>query len=184
MRDLTSRLKGGDLRSIGAADTIAAEAIKDPALVASLISAIGSTEPVVRMRSADALEKATRVKPEYLQPYADHLLSLLSAPQPKEVLWHILQMMSRVHWARDQERVIFPVVEHCLSNGSSIVKTCAMQALADLAFQFPRHLGRVAALLGSLSVSGTPAMRSRGAKLLLSLRRANPSLRRAASGGR
>jgi hypothetical protein len=53
-----------------------------------------------------------------------------------------------------------------LSDPSSIVRTCSMQALADLAEAHPRLRRQVDPLLEQLTRSGSPAMRSRGRKLL------------------
>ena len=53
-----------------------------------------------------------------------------------------------------------------LSDPSSIVKTCAMQALADLARQAPELRANELAILQDLTAHGTPAMKARGRKLL------------------
>jgi hypothetical protein len=47
-----------------------------------------------------------------------------------------------------------------------IVKTCAMQALADLAFTDAKLKSQIRPLLEELTQIGTPAMRARGRKLL------------------
>lgn len=170
MRDVLDRLRGGDLRSLGAADEVAAAAIDDGALIPLLVNGMIAEEPVVRMRCADALEKATRDHPKRLRPHASHLLALLDPSQPKEVLWHVLQMTPRVRWRAAQKDVVLLAVEGCLGSSSAIVKTCAMQALAELARQqWPQELGRVVRMLQELSRSGTAAMRARGAKLLRGL---------------
>jgi len=182
-RDVLERLRGGDLRSTGAADEVAREAIADPSLVPTLFEGMNSREPVMRMRCADALEKATRVHPERLQSHSAQLLRHLTPSQQKEVLWHVLQMTPRVRWRETKREAVFLAVEHCLSSSSSIVKTCAMQAMVELSAQFPAHFGRTEALLRQLSVSGTPAMRSRGIKLLRTLVGANPSIEGTSNSG-
>jgi hypothetical protein len=53
-----------------------------------------------------------------------------------------------------------------LEDRSSIVKTCAMQAMAELALQDRKLIAAVSARLSQLSSEGTAAMRSRGKKLL------------------
>ena len=70
MRNVLERLRGGDLRSTGVANDVALEAIEDPSLVPILFKGMTAEEPVVRMRCADALEKATREHPELLQSCA------------------------------------------------------------------------------------------------------------------
>jgi hypothetical protein len=53
-----------------------------------------------------------------------------------------------------------------LSDESSIVKTFSMQALADLAARDGRLLAQVMPLIQRLTQTGTPAMKSRGRKLI------------------
>ena len=53
----------------------------------------------------------------------------------------------------------------------SIVKTCAMQALADLAGPGARSRSEIAALIEELVRKGTPAMKARGRKLLKQLQK-------------
>jgi hypothetical protein len=168
---LLRRLGSGDLRSVGAADEVAREAIADETLVALLMSGMAGDEPVVRMRCADALEKATRVRPDYLRKHVGELRSLLVPAQAKEVLWHVLQMTPRVRWPQPEVAALVAAVEECLDNPSSIVRSCAMQALAELAVQRPEHRARTTRLLRELSASGTPAMQARGRGLLRALTR-------------
>jgi hypothetical protein len=53
-----------------------------------------------------------------------------------------------------------------LEDESSIVRTFSMQALADLAVHDARLRSQVTPLIEGLTKTGTPAMRSRGRKLL------------------
>lgn len=166
LRTIPERLLGGDLRSTGAADAIAREAAHDPTIVPELVAGLYSGVPVVRMRCADALEKASRANAACLAPYAQPLLALLEPAQPKELLWHLLQMCPRVHWDTTQLTHIFAAVAACLAHSSSIVKTSAMQALCDLIPQAPERTDEVLQRIAELTRTGTPAMRARGAKLL------------------
>ncbi len=121
------------------------------------------------MRCADALEKVTRSQPEHLAGYRVELLALLHPSQPKELLWHLVQISPRVRWEHDVLPQVFSAVEGCLASSSSIVKASAMQALFELTEQAPERTGEVRQLLGKLSRTGTPAMKARGAKLLREL---------------
>jgi hypothetical protein len=166
------RLRGGDLRSVGAADAVAALAVLDGALFEDLVAGLDSPDPVLRMRCADALEKASRARPDRLQSHAVRLRALLAPDQPKEILWHALQMLPRIQWRAREVPGLLAAVEACLAAPSSIVRTCAMQSLVDLALPFPQHRARVEPLIRELSRSGSAAMRSRGVKLLQRLAQA------------
>jgi hypothetical protein len=56
-----------------------------------------------------------------------------------------------------------------LADNSKIVRTCTMQALADLAERNPALRQEVVPLLEELTITGSPAMQSRGRKLLARL---------------
>jgi hypothetical protein len=69
MNSIHKRLEGGDLRSIGEADTVVEDLHKDPSLFNEVFDCLYSDTPGVRMRSADVIEKFTSKHPEYLNPY-------------------------------------------------------------------------------------------------------------------
>jgi len=60
MHELLSRLTGGDRRSIGRTGEVVAAVLGEPSLFGVLLSGLWSSDPLVRMRAADALEKITR----------------------------------------------------------------------------------------------------------------------------
>jgi len=66
---LASLLTGGDRRSIGQADAVAARVAEQPALLAKLWDCLADADPVVRMRAADALEKISRATPAAFNRY-------------------------------------------------------------------------------------------------------------------
>lgn len=166
MEKIYSQLRGGDLRSIGNADKIAKDAENNPTLVSQLVRGLKISEPVVRMRCADALEKLTRKHPLHLQAYRNELLTLLDPEQPKELLWHIVQMVPRIIWPVTKIEEVFKSLEDCLASNSSIVKVSVMQSLFELIDQKPSQASKVKKLLLKLSQTGSPAMKSRGTKLL------------------
>lgn len=97
MRDkenILERLKGGDLRSIGSADEIVVEILRKPSLFEEVFRGMTHTDSLVRMRSADVLEKVSRIHPEYLQPYKQRLMGEVAAIEQQEVRWHVAQMFS------------------------------------------------------------------------------------------
>lgn len=67
MKPITKKLAGGDFRSIGKSNEVVTEVLTDPKLFNDLFSGLFDTDPLVRMRTADAVEKITAEKPELLQ---------------------------------------------------------------------------------------------------------------------
>jgi len=111
--------------------------VADPSLFKVVFSGLLSGDPLVRMRSADAVEKITVRHPEYLAPYKTLLLGPVACQEQQEVRWHVAQMVSRVKWSAAERKKVLRILETYLNDKSSIVKTCGMQALADLARQAP-----------------------------------------------
>jgi HEAT repeat protein len=171
MQPILAKLEGGDRRSIGRSNEVVADVLADPRLFDAVFSGMSSADPLVRMRSADALEKVTSRHPEYLRPYKAELIGKVAQVEQKEVRWHVAQMLPRVGWNARERRRVFHVLEGYLDDRSSIVRTFAMQALADLAGQAPELLPAVLAHLRELAATGTPAMKARGRKLLAALSR-------------
>ncbi|MDP3089925.1 MAG: hypothetical protein Q8N04_04565 [Nitrospira sp.] len=160
------KLEGGDRRSIGRSNEVVSEVLVDPTQFGELFRGLLVEDPVVRARAADAVEKITVVHPEFLHPYRSNLIGPLAECDQKEVRWHVAQMLPRVRWSTREQQRVSDILQGYLRDSSSIVKTCTMQALADLTRQAPDLRPALLRQLQHLTVSGTPAMRARGWKLL------------------
>jgi len=174
MTDILRKLKGGDRRSIGKSGETVEDVSKTPALFADLFAGLFDADAVVRMRAADAVEKITRQRPELLRPWKRPLLEQISALDEKEVRWHVAQMIPRLNLTVSERDTAVQILMDYLADESSIVKTFSMQALADLAERDERLRVQVIPLIERLTQTGTPAMRSRGRKLLKRLGPADP----------
>ncbi len=159
-------LSGGDRRSLGRAGEVLALVSRLPEHLGELVECLWVDDEVVRMRAADVLEKLSRADAGLLAPYKAQLLGLLAETTQKEVRWHLAQMVPRLKLTPSECRRVSEILQAYLDDRSSIVKTFAMQGLADLSLQHPPSRPVVIDLLRSLSRSGTPAMRARGRLLL------------------
>lgn len=171
-------LSGGDIRSIGRADQTAEELLsgqRTPDEFWRLIEE--TTAPEVRMRAADALEKASAEMPQLIARSGGRLLALLEADQPKEIRWHLLQMAPRVAWTDARQQRLLPAIERAMSDSSAIVQTFALQALADLARLSETFSRAYERRLEAASTSILPSLRSRARKLtkLATARKASAS---------
>ncbi len=170
MSDILKKLEGGDRRSIGRANEVVEEVLNDPTLFDPIFQGMLGDDSVVRMRCADVAEKVTARHPEYLEPYKQALIERVARIEQQEVRWHVAQMIPRLDWSAHQRAVVVEILTEYLDDPSKIVKTFAMQALADLAEEDASLRAQVIELLEGLTESGSPAMRSRGRKLLARLR--------------
>ncbi|HWZ97469.1 MAG TPA: hypothetical protein VN025_06895 [Candidatus Dormibacteraeota bacterium] len=162
-------LRGGDRRSIGRGDSVVAMVAEKPALFSQLIAGLWDADPVVRMRSADAAEKISRKNYGLLASYRKELLSLLAEASEQEVRWHLAVMVPRLSLNLEERKLAVSSLQRYLDDRSSIVKTFALQGLADLAQIEPSIRETVIEILQEARRKGTAAMKARSKKLLRGL---------------
>jgi hypothetical protein len=151
MHPLVAKLQGTDRRSIGRSEEVVGDVLADPSQFRVVFDAMLVPDPVVRMRAADAVEKITRRRPDLLQGLENRVLYDLAATGQPEVRWHVAQLAARLALTPPQRA------------------RAIMQALADLAEQDEQMRRWVRPLLAELTRTGTPAMSSRGRKVLARL---------------
>lgn len=172
MRDteLLASLSGGDRRSVGRAAEAVTLVSQQPALLAPLFKGMRSDDPVLAMRCADVAEKVTSQHADWLTPYRALLLGPLMEIEQQEVRWHVAPMLSRLTLDGAEADRVMHWLEAATQDRSSIVRTMAMQAMADLAIAHPRLAALVRRHIEELTLTGSPAMRARGHRLLARMR--------------
>ncbi len=173
MHSILQKLEGGDRRSIGKSNEVVKHVLADPGLFGEVFAGMLSENPLVAMRAADAIEKITLRRADLLRRYKAVLIKQVALTDQKEVRWHVAQLLPRIQWhASDRRQVVLLLMDY-LNDHSVIVKTFAMQALADLTRQDPRLRPSVLACLRKFTATGTAAMKARGRKLVAELGESN-----------
>jgi len=163
---LATMLEGRDGRSIGRANEAARLVLKEPRRFRELIKCLWHENPVIRMRAADAAEKASEKMPRLLDRHKSELLGLLAEADQIELRWHFAAMIPRLRLTPAERQRAATALQRYLEDRSSIVKTFALQALADLSQNDATLRSKVKQLLEDAVQSGTPAMRARSRHLL------------------
>ena len=171
MENILKKLEGGDRRSIGRVNEVVAEVLNDPSLFKVVFNGMLDDDPLIRMRSADAVEKITVQHPEYLRPFKRKLIHEVSKIEQQEVRWHIASMFPRLDLSKEERKVVVKILLDYLNDKSKIVKTFSMQALADMAEKDTGLRSKMIPVIEKLTKTGSPAMKSRGQKLLKRLRK-------------
>jgi hypothetical protein len=166
---MLAMLRGGDRRSIGRADRVATLVGKNPRLFHGLIQGLWSADAVVRMRAADATEKVTRKRPEWLRAYKKELLGLLTESQEQAVQWHLAALVPRLKLSAVERRAAFGGLQGYLEDRSSLVKTFALQGLVELSAGNAKLRAEALEILREAVRRGTAAMKARARKLLATL---------------
>jgi hypothetical protein len=181
-----AKLGGGTRTSLGRTNAVVAEVLaappKFPALLACLAqiddedSDKSAGNAILLMRASDAIEKISRQRPEWLAPHKLDFLGLAGGTDQIEVRWHMAQILPRLPLTPRERIVAIDILFEYLKDRSSIVKTHAMQGLAEFAARDPKLKSTILPLLEELTQIGTAAMRARGRKLLAHLNRPAPSV--------
>ena len=172
MSEILLKLKGGDLRSIGRAEEVVADILQNPALFGEVFEGMLNNDPLVRMRSADALEKVSSKHPEYLQPFKNRLINEVSQIKQQEVRWHVAQMFSYLEVSRvERDEMVKVLLSYLDTDKSKIVKVFSMQTLADLAEKDELIRPKVVRKIEEILETGSPAIVSRAKKLLPRLKK-------------
>jgi hypothetical protein len=170
MSEIMKKLKGGDLRSIGRSEEVVQDILENPTFFGEVFEGMSHEDPRVRMRSADALEKVSRKHPEYLQPFKSRLIGQISKIEQQEVRWHTAQMFSYLDMDEaERDEVIEILFSYIDTDKSRIVKVSSMQTLADLAEKNEAIKPEILERLKEITSRGSPAMVSRGRKLIKKL---------------
>jgi hypothetical protein len=118
------------------------------------------------MRAADAAEKVSVQRPDLLTPFKAELLGLAEETTQAELRWHLALMLPRLPLTRAERERASAQLRNFLDDRSSIVKTFAIQGLAELAKGDAKLEREMAELLAQYCRRGTPAMKARSRKLL------------------
>jgi hypothetical protein len=167
MSQILEKLRGGDLRSIGRANEVVDDILKNPDLFAEVFEGMLNNDPRVRMRSADALEKVSSKHPEYLQSFKTRLIDEVSHIEQQEVRWHVAQMFSYLELNKKEKNSVIQVLfSYIDTTKSNIVKVFSMQTLANLAEEDKRIKTRILKKINEVVKTGSPAAVNRGKKLI------------------
>ncbi|NPV44550.1 MAG: hypothetical protein HPY70_11360 [Firmicutes bacterium] len=172
MGRVLEKLLGGDLRSIGNADEVVSDILKDPTLFDEVFYGMMNDNPLIRMRSADVIEKVSRLHPEYLKPYKVPLIKEVAKIEQQEVRWHVALLFSYLDLDDEEKQQIVEELFSWIDNSKSkIVKVNSMQALAKIGEKNKKMRPLIVNKLEEAIKNGSPAMVSRGKKLINKLKK-------------
>jgi hypothetical protein len=166
MPSISNKLRGGDLRSIGKADTVVSE-ITNQEKFDKLFKGLFNTERSVVMRSADVIEKITITHPEYLKFHKKDLLRLLQTAGHIELKWHLAQLISRLKLSEKETGIAWDKLTQWANDKkeSRIVRVFSLQALYDIQKQYPELKKDFMGTMNTLDRENIPSIKARIRKL-------------------
>ncbi len=131
--DFINYLKGGDLRSIAAADKVVS-LVKTQTNFDDLFQFLFSKDRLIVMRAADSIEKITLRQPDFLRGHTQEIINLMNTAVDKELKWHMAQIVSRINLTIDEFEMVWDKLKKWATDKkeSKIVRVNSIQSLFDL----------------------------------------------------
>ena len=133
MMQLEKMLSGGDLRSIGQSNSVVAE-IKTQNDFDKLFKFLFHSDRLIVMRAADAIEKITVNKPQYLSKHKKNILELCEVVIDKELKWHLALLLPRLQLNNKEPGKAWDTLTSWAKDktNSRIVRVNSIQGLFEL----------------------------------------------------
>lgn len=170
MSQLSNKLKGGDLRSLGKNNAVVAE-ITNQKEFDELFEGLFDADRLVVIRAVDAVEKHTQTHPEYLEPHKKELLELFQTAKHIELKWHLAQLIPRLiirlKLSEDEIGIVWDKLTQWAldKTGSRIVRVNSIQGLFDIQTKFPELKKDFTDTLSKLDRENIPSIVARIKKL-------------------
>ena len=90
------------------------------------------------MRAADAVEKISKNRPEYLSSHKTEIIQFLKIAENKEFKWHLAQLVTRLHLSSKELKTVWNKLAAWTTDKkeSKIVRVNSVQALFELSKKF------------------------------------------------
>jgi hypothetical protein len=166
MTSFEELLQGGDLRSIGQSNRLV-ELVDSKDKFDQLFRLLFHPDRKIVMRAADAIEKITITKPDYLNAHESEIINLCGEAQNKELKWHLAQLMPRLDLSEQDIKKAWQTLSVWAraENESRIVRVNALQALFDLSKQNQDFRHDFESILSTLEKENIPSLNARIRKL-------------------
>jgi len=161
MNHILARLTGGDIRSDGDADEIAAQVLTHPNLFPQLFEGLSEPNDLVRGRSAHALERVSRNRPDLLLPHVDQMASQVCQDPLPMVRWHLAMIFANLSFYSDHTATLAEALIALLEDKSVFVQSWAVSSFAILAKQNPQYRAEALERIRMLRTTAKKAVQPR-----------------------
>jgi len=173
MNEILEWLSGGDLRSDGLADEVSAAVLQNPGLFDDLYAGLSESDAVIRGRTADALEKISRQRPDLIATHLPEIVDLSRSDQVPMVKMHLAMIFGHLALYEDLIDILQSTLLDLLEAESVFAKSWAIVSLCIIGRIYPQKSDRIVNHISQLQGDSSIAIRSRAGKALIIL--TNPS---------
>jgi hypothetical protein len=154
-------------------EQLAEEALLKAKRIQMLMELIFHEEPQAQAQAARVISRIADRQPSSLQAYKNLLIQDVTPIEHWIVRVSFCKVIPKLKLTAQEVNLVVKILLDYLNDESSVVKTCAMQALFELTLIDPELRDEIMPLLELLTHTGTPAMRARGRILHKKLHKTN-----------
>ena len=133
-------LTGGHPNSLGRTPEVATAVLARPARLAELFGCYAAADPVVRLRTSNALKRVEAARPDLLVPCIDRLIDEVGALDQASAQWTLAQLFDRLAGAMDpaqRARALGLLQRNLAAHDDWIVLNATMETLSRWAADDP-----------------------------------------------
>ncbi|MGD8864318.1 MAG: hypothetical protein PVI81_01880 [Anaerolineales bacterium] len=161
MSSILDWLRGGDLRSDGAANSVVDAVGNDLTLIPELMYGLSDESDVVRGRAADALEKVARNHPEALLPHLEEITREMNQSQVPMVKWHLAMLLGHLIPLGEKLDTICTALINRLADDSVFTVSWSIVSLCILARSNPAYSQTALRSIRALNSHPSKAVRAK-----------------------
>lgn len=161
MTQISQWLSGGDLRSDGVSGEVAKLVLANPPLIQELLPGLNDPDDVVRGRSADALEKVARSRPDLLIESLPKLTHLAEHDPLPFVKMHVAMALGHLAMYEEMLPKIYEALMGMLQDSSVFAKSWAIVSLCIIARLYPHYVQEILQRITSLQQDPSIAIRTK-----------------------
>jgi len=170
MNPLLRRLAGGTLLSDGRANEVADAVLKSPRLLPRLLEGLADPDAVVRGRTAHALERISRSRPEWLRPSLDVFLEAAGRDSVPMVKWHLAMLLGALAGSEEEARRVLPALYVFIQEPEGVfVRSWAIVSLCRIGCSYALLRPQIVQRLSPLVRDPRPSIRVKAEKALACL---------------
>jgi HEAT repeat protein len=169
MNQILTWLSGGDLRSDGMANEAVQFVLANPNVFEDLFAGLFESDDVIRGRTADALEKIAREKPDLLIGHLQEMVDLAKTDAVPMVKMHLAMIFGHLALYEDSLELLLSTLFDLLADESVFTKSWAIVSLCLIGRKYPGECRRIVELLSHLQGDQSIAIRSKVKNALIIL---------------
>lgn len=167
--NVRERLRGDERRQLGTSDSVSSDVLRHPERFAELFEAFFDEESVVRVRAAQAAEKATRGRPDLLVPFRKRLIAEAGELPEAAVRASVAQMLPRIKYEPAQRAKAVALLQRYLREEDPALVLPALQSLTDFSNDDAVLREKMIPLLQTHARTGSDAVKLRSRQMLARL---------------